>query len=129
MRRFGRRSSAEISGELEVESGNRVEAETLAGPVAAPEDRSGGLFRVAEAWHLEGHPSSVPAHVGPAYNEAFAETVAHVKGIAVGDVDLLAEAQLAAERRRAEVGEGWVVWVERLRQNAAGDAGEWERVS
>jgi hypothetical protein len=126
--RFGRRSSAEISGELEAESGGRAQAETLAAPVAAPAERSSGLYRVAEAWHAEGHPSSVPAHVGPAFNEAFAETVAHVKGVAVGDVDLLAEAQLAAERRRAELGEGWVVWVERLRQNVAGDAGEWERV-
>jgi hypothetical protein len=128
MRRFGRRSAVEVSGDEELEAGQRAPEEALAGPVAAPEERSGGLYRIAEAWHSDGHPSSVPAHWGPAYNEAFADTVAHVRGVNIGSVDLLAEARQGAERRRAELGEGWLVWVERLRVNAAGDAGEWERV-
>jgi hypothetical protein len=93
MRRFGRRGAAD-----EIFDGQRVQEETLAGPIAPPEDRSGGLYRIAVAWHADGHPSSVPAHWGPAYNEAFAEMVAHVRGVPIGDVDLLAEALTGAER-------------------------------
>lgn len=97
---------------------------------AAPEPadtivRAQGTYRIAVAHTDPGHPNATPAHWGPAYNAAFADTIAHVKGISAGQVDLLEEAKASLDRCREEH-PGHDVWVERL-VSRGGDS-EWERV-
>lgn len=79
--------------------------------------QSGGggvTYRVAIAHTDPEHPSSVTFHYGPAFNEQMAEVVAHVRGCAPGEVDLLAEARTTMERARREYPEadGWQVTLE-----------------
>lgn len=118
--KFGRRHDAGA------DLGARTVEDRLAGPVDPPADRGSGTYRVAVV-RLGG--DDAPAHWGPAYNAAFAELVAHVRDVPVGDVDLFAEAQRGAGRCIAEHGDGWVAWVERLRASPSGDCGEWEKVA
>jgi hypothetical protein len=76
----------------------------------------GALFRVAVRHTDEDHPSSATFHWGPAYDDNFATVLAHVKGGAPGDVDLLEEAKKGAERAAEEYPEsdGWEVSVEAI---------------
>lgn len=74
----------------------------------------GVTYRVAIAHTDSDHPSSATFWYGPAFNEQMAELVAHVRGVAPGEVDLLAEARTAMERARQEYPEadGWQVSLE-----------------
>jgi hypothetical protein len=73
-------------------------------------------YRVAVAHTDDSHPSSATFHYGPAISDQFADIVAHVRGVAPGEVDLLAEARELADRARQEYPEsdGWAVSVEAI---------------
>lgn len=69
------------------------------------------------------HPSSARFHYGPAFNDQMADTIAHVKGVSPGEVDLQEEAGRAVERARQEYPEsdGWVVGLEAFVPSEEGD--------
>lgn len=76
----------------------------------------GSLFRVAVRHTDPDHHSSATFHWGPAFDENLAGVIAHVKGVAPGDVDLLEEAKTAADRAAEEYPEsdGWEVSIEAI---------------
>lgn len=124
MSRFGRRRTAPEPQEAPGEAAE-TRAEATVDFELQPA-RAQGTYRIAVAHADVEHPNAAPAHWGPAYNTSFADTVAHIKGISAGQVDLLEEAKAGADRCREEHG-GHEVWVERL--VTRGEQSEWERVS
>jgi hypothetical protein len=86
--------------------------------VVASEVQSGGpvTYRVAVNHTDEDHPSSTVFHYGPAINDQMADVIAHVRGVAPGEVDLLEEAREVADRARLEYPEsdGWAVSIEAI---------------
>jgi len=86
-----------------------VESEVLSGGGAS-------TIRVAVRHTDSDHQDSATFHYGPAFNDQMAEVIAHVRGIAQGDVDLLEEAKKAAEKAELEYppSEGWEVTLEAI---------------
>jgi hypothetical protein len=117
MNRFGRRRKTEAATHTEAQAS--VEAD--------PVIRAQGTYRIAVSHADTSHAEAAPAHWGPAYNAAFGETLAHLKGVSVSSVDLLEEAQKAADRCREAHGDEYEVWVERL-ITRDGES-EWEKVA
>src|SRR3954454_15209264 len=84
----------------------------------ASEVQAGGpvTYRVAVAHTDEDHPSSTTFHYGPAINDQLADVIAHVRGVAPGDIDLLEEAREVLDRALVEYPEsdGWAVSIEAI---------------
>jgi hypothetical protein len=84
----------------------------------ATEVQAGGpvTYRVAVCHTDDDHPSSVTFHFGPAINDQMAAVIAHVRGVAPGEIDLLAEVREVADRARQEYPEsdGWAVSIEAI---------------
>jgi hypothetical protein len=86
--------------------------------LVATEVQAGGpvTYRVAVCHTDDDHPSSVTFHYGPAINDQMADIIAHVRGVAPGDIDLLEEAREVADRALVEYPEsdGWAVSIEAI---------------
>lgn len=98
-------------------SGHEQAAVNRSRALASAEVSSAGggvTYRVAVAHSDPDHDSSATFHYGPAFNEQLADVIAHVRGCAPGDIDLLAEAQETIARAREEYPEadGWTVGLE-----------------
>jgi hypothetical protein len=76
----------------------------------------GASFRVAVRHTDPDHDSSATFHWGPAFDSNMSAVIAHVKGVAPGEVDLLEEAKTAAARAAEEYPEsdGWEVSIEAI---------------
>lgn len=100
-------------------SGSEQAAVQRANALMASElqEAGGGVtYRVAVRHTDDDHPSSATFHYGPALNESMADTIAHVRGVAPGEIDLLAETKEVADRARLEYPEddGWEVTIEAI---------------
>jgi hypothetical protein len=76
----------------------------------------GQTFRVAVQHTDPEHHNAVTFHYGPAFNEALADVIGHVRGIPPGEVDLLAEAKRAMDAAREDYpeSEGYEVAIEAI---------------
>lgn len=76
----------------------------------------GPTIRVAVRHTDSGHPSSAVFHYGPAFNDQIADTIAHLRDVAPGDVDLMEEANRTLERALEDYPEedGWEVFLEAI---------------
>jgi hypothetical protein len=113
-------------------SGQEQAAVQRANALVATEVIGGGgsaTIRVAVRHTDDDHPSSATFHYGPAFNEAFADVVAHVQGVAPGEVDLHEEALKTAERAREEYpeSEGWEVSLEAIVPHEDNDGSDSDR--
>lgn len=98
---------------------SRAETRAMSKQVADVEavvQRGGAVtYRIAVNHRDDDHDiAPVPFHFGPAYNDAYAQTVAEVLNTDPGDVDLLEQARKGLERARAEYPKdgGYDAWIE-----------------
>lgn len=63
------------------------------------------MFRVEVTHDDPNHPNADPAHIGPAFDDSFAEMAKHFRG--EGEVDLKAEALSFRDKLRAEAEPGY----------------------
>jgi hypothetical protein len=73
-------------------------------------------YRVAVRHTDSDHRRRPRSTSGPAINDQMADIIAHVRGVAPGEIDLLEEAQEVADRARQEYPEedGWEVSIEAI---------------
>lgn len=73
-------------------------------------------IRVAVRHTDSNHQDSATFHYGPAFNDQMADVIAHVRGVAPGDVDLLEEAKKTADKAEQEYppSEGWEITLEAI---------------